>query len=64
MKKFIHLKHPEFITIKRNRKNKVLKQIIQNVFIEITIDNEWDLPMKLFVSMPAQLDAVRLVHSK
>ena len=65
MKKLIYLKHLEFMTIKNNQKNLIiLKHIIQKAFNEVTIDNEWDLPAKLFASMPVQLNAVKTVHSK
>ena len=49
---------------KQRKKKQALKQTIQEAFTEFTADNEWDLPTRLLTSMPARLNAVKLVRGK
>ena len=66
IKELIHLRHPELMTMEGGKKKKkqALKQAIQEAFAEFIVDNEWDLLTRLLTSMPARLDAVKLVCGK
>ena len=37
----------------KKKKKQVLKQVIQEAFVEFIVDNEWDLSVRLLALMPA-----------
>ena len=66
IKELVHKRHPELMTMRggKDTRKYALKQAIREAFVEITADNEWDLPAILLASMPRRLAAVKLVNGR